>query len=728
MKYLVEEQEKQDTNSEIFEEQEIDEQLENSKNSSRIHKNEISQVLRQKVENDSSNSYYFKDDSNISNKINQSEFEETIRKQSVNNESSKNESNRPDDSKYYDYQHIWEKNSELHNEKIIKSKLNDFQNFSNNLPSKSNFISRMPTDLNSDTDLQRDLLISKSATSFSNLTIENKDKNKFQENKKKYSKYSKPHKIKTQSEDYASLKKNSNFQSDPLNNRSRSKTPVHNPADFIPGQRLYKQFMERLPKKKEYINNILEERRKSEIKNSKFSPSIDRKSEKMATNSPDRTEGIETRLYRYGQRKREKLLKEQTKRALENTFSYHPTVNEKSQIMATIKRRERLEDLSKDKIRKKFNETDIPSKMDYSEIDDKVNSDEELYPTRNFKTSFVSSENTFTNMNVKDVKDQESNDVIVLHKNKKDIEKYKNFTKSDMNVTIKTSRSRSKDKNQYAIISKTSEKTINSNYSLKKDKSPARANICNILNKTSNHSMHQSKSPILVKMDPEKSIHDFLYIEAKVIEQKKQEKEKVHMDKKCPFKPTIPESSKKLVPRQETQGQFIKRLTNSKKEAEELIVRQKRIVDSPIDFKTGKPLFKPTVGRGPKDPKTREVTTNLDSYWDNKILQFKTKVHEEEMLNNLEKKKLFLERSMKSILKMKIEKYKEIFDLLDSDKDGYISSRNIRLSSLDSEMLFALTPLLEEIQKKSLTLSFKDFCLKADTSLSGTIFNPNSNK
>jgi hypothetical protein len=74
------------------------------------------------------------------------------------------------------------------------------------------------------------------------------------------------------------------------------------------------------------------------------------------------------------------------------------------------------------------------------------------------------------------------------------------------------------------------------------------------------------------------------------------------------------------------------------------------------------------------------------------------------------------------------EKYKEIFDLLDSDKDGYISSRNIRLSSLDSEMLFALTPLLEEIQKKSLTLSFKDFCLKADTSLSGTIFNPNSNK
>jgi hypothetical protein len=761
---------------------------------------------------ESNNSYYYKDESKTSNKINQSECEGTIRKDSRKDESSKNESDRHDDSKYYEYQNIWEKNNQLLNEKMnernkqnrgkqeSKFEINhdqqeinnhDYQNSQNNLsshllndedheksdgtsefgmnlntsgsklyeydkyqnnnqPFNSNFISRMPTELNS--DLQRDLLTSKSATSFSNFAIENKNQNKLDKNKKSNTKFSKPPLNKTQSQGNASIKKqnksisgafqnqttnissnsNSNYQSTPLKNRSRSKTPVQYPPDFIPGQRLYKQFMERLPKKKEHVNKILEERRRSEMKEAKFSPSIDRKSDRMASNSADRSEGIETRLHRYGQKKREKVVKEQTRKMLENTFSYHPTVNEKSQIMATIKRRERLEDLSKDKVIKKFSATETPSKIDYSEIDDKVNSDEELYPTRNLKNSFVSSDYTFTNMNVKD-QDSKAG----ATKNKKEIEKYKNFTNSDKDITIKTSRSRSKDKDQSAIMS---EKTIKSNYSQKKvntkDKSPARsrtplrnrANTSNTLNMTSNQSMNKSKSPIPVKIDPEKSIHDFLYIEAKVIEQKKQEREKEHMDKKCPFKPTIPESSKKLAPRQETQDQFIKRLMNSKKEAEELIVRQKRLVDAPIDAKTGKPFFKPTVGRGPKDPKTREVTTNLDSYWDNKILQFKTKVHEEEMLNNLEKKKLFLERSMKSILKMKIEKYKEIFDLLDSDKDGYISSRNIRLSSLDSDMLFALTPLLEEIQKKSLTLSFKDFCLKADTSLSGKIFSPNANK
>jgi len=54
---------------------------------------------------------------------------------------------------------------------------------------------------------------------------------------------------------------------------------------------------------------------------------------------------------------------------------------------------------------------------------------------------------------------------------------------------------------------------------------------------------------------------------------------------------------------------------------------------------------------------------------------------------------------MQSVLKMKIEKYKEIFDLLDSDKDGFISSRNIKLSNLDVDMLKTLTPMLEELQK-----------------------------
>lgn len=162
-------------------------------------------------------------------------------------------------------------------------------------------------------------------------------------------------------------------------------------------------------------------------------------------------------------------------------------------------------------------------------------------------------------------------------------------------------------------------------------------------------------------------------------------------------------------------------MMNSRKEAEEIIIQRTR-EEGEIDPLTRKPLYKPTITRGPKDPNRREITVNLDGYYDNLLMEKKKKVHEEEMLNNLEKKKQWLERSMKSVLKMKIDKYKEIFDLLDSDKDGYISFKNIKLSEVNSEILEALTPLFEELQKKSNYIDFKEFCIKADGLLAVKIF------
>ncbi len=161
---------------------------------------------------------------------------------------------------------------------------------------------------------------------------------------------------------------------------------------------------------------------------------------------------------------------------------------------------------------------------------------------------------------------------------------------------------------------------------------------------------------------------------------------------------------------------------NSKKEAEELIVQKRRESDLDKDPLTGKQFFKPSISRGPLDPDKRKVTVNLDGYYDNLLLEKKKKVHEEEMLNNLQKKKHWLEKSMKSVLKMKIEKYKQIFDLLDSDKDGFISFKNIKLSEVNSEVLEALTPLFDELQKKGNYIDFKEFCIKADDMLAVKIF------
>jgi len=77
---------------------------------------------------------------------------------------------------------------------------------------------------------------------------------------------------------------------------------------------------------------------------------------------------------------------------------------------------------------------------------------------------------------------------------------------------------------------------------------------------------------------------------------------------------------------------------------------------------------------------------------------------------------------MKIVLKMKIEKYKEIFTLLDCDNDGIISAQSIKLSNINSNLLEMLTPLLDELQSKNLKMNFKEFCIFADKLLSIKIF------
>lgn len=220
----------------------------------------------------------------------------------------------------------------------------------------------------------------------------------------------------------------------------------------------------------------------------------------------------------------------------------------------------------------------------------------------------------------------------------------------------------------------------------------------------------------------EKSIHELLYTEADLKSERRIKKEEEIMNKIYPFKPKLNKKTKQLINRNETKPQFIARLMNSKKEAEEIIIQKKRESDLRKDPETGKPLFKPTITRGPNKPNQRKVTVELDGYYDNLLLEQKKKVHEEEMLNNLQKKKHWLEKSMKSVLKMKIEKYKQIFDLLDSDKDGYISFKNIKLSEVNEDVLEALTPLFDELQKKGNYIDFKEFCIKADEMLAVKIF------
>ena len=65
-------------------------------------------------------------------------------------------------------------------------------------------------------------------------------------------------------------------------------------------------------------------------------------------------------------------------------------------------------------------------------------------------------------------------------------------------------------------------------------------------------------------------------------------------------------------------------------------------------------------------------------------------------------------------MKMKYKKYRELFNLLDSNQDGFISSTKIRLTKIDENVLRNISPILEELNQSKKQMDFKEFCIKID--------------
>ena len=77
--------------------------------------------------------------------------------------------------------------------------------------------------------------------------------------------------------------------------------------------------------------------------------------------------------------------------------------------------------------------------------------------------------------------------------------------------------------------------------------------------------------------------------------------------------------------------------------------------------------------------------------------------------------------------KLKKEKIKELFNKLDSDNDGYISLKNIKLSSINNQILSALTPVLAKLQKdNNRKMNFNEFFLRCDQNLYEILLDSNN--
>lgn len=176
--------------------------------------------------------------------------------------------------------------------------------------------------------------------------------------------------------------------------------------DYIPGKRLYENYQKKIQGKHEHHKQIRESRVNEELKHATFIPQIDKNSSKIFKRSQEKNrskynsnnvssypsqgassftdrnynsvfninennnniknfqteassvgnlsqnkkpnkslqEPVEYRLLRYGKLKNEKILRQKTKNTIQDSnYSYHPEINEKSQIIASIRRKDRIE-------------------------------------------------------------------------------------------------------------------------------------------------------------------------------------------------------------------------------------------------------------------------------------------------------------------------------------------------------------------------------------------------
>ena len=202
---------------------------------------------------------------------------------------------------------------------------------------------------------------------------------------------------------------------------------------------------------------------------------------------------------------------------------------------------------------------------------------------------------------------------------------------------------------------------------------------------------------------------DYLYYESEQQDEKIRKKQELYFKRYYPFKPRISPYAKQLKNKnKESTAQFINRISKNLEEIKTVNKSRTNMNNN------NKNTFRPKISRGPKNPNQRNVTVNLDGFYDKRITKEKNELQKKKNEEDKEKKNLYNQKSKDIIIKMKIQKYKEIFNLLDSNKDGFISNSEIQLTKIDERVLKNISPLLEELNKTKKRMNFKEFCIKID--------------
>ena len=236
----------------------------------------------------------------------------------------------------------------------------------------------------------------------------------------------------------------------------------------------------------------------------------------------------------------------------------------------------------------------------------------------------------------------------------------------------------------------------------------------NLTNKNNNKiktSIKKSKH----SLTPDKDLYEYLYLESKIRKQKRDDAIQKNLDLICPFKPRLNDSFNKNL--KNDNSNVFDRLYNIKDEnrklTTEIKLKRKFSFYNDVD-KSGnsnKKSYKKYINY-----KTYNNINNRNINDDNSYINSINKTINDDKNDksdfDKENKKNYIQKSYATILKVKYFKLVELFNSLDSDKDGIISYKKIKLSNIEPEKLISLSPIFYEIQYKGLEFDFQKFCEK----------------
>ena len=188
------------------------------------------------------------------------------------------------------------------------------------------------------------------------------------------------------------------------------------------------------------------------------------------------------------------------------------------------------------------------------------------------------------------------------------------------------------------------------------------------------------------------NVYQSLFQDANITKDKIAQMKENLIQKICPFKPQINPNSKKM--NCENINEILSK--NKERPSFEIIIKDPKIKkEIKLDF----------------DINEKDKSTNKNSFTSSMKKTIDTK------------KNKWMSRINEIIEEKKRKTYKAIFDMLDNDKDEFISYNNLDTSKMNKKILSIFAPLINDIiEKKEEMMTFKEFFERAETILPQKIF------